>query len=41
LDWTREVLENVEQGAFDAELDWMRGPIYEEALRHPELEESA
>ena len=25
LDWTREVLENVEQGAFDAELDWMRG----------------
>jgi DNA-binding PadR family transcriptional regulator len=25
LDWTRDVLENVEQGAYDAELDWMRG----------------
>jgi DNA-binding PadR family transcriptional regulator len=25
LDWTRELLQNVEQGIYDDELDWMRG----------------
>jgi DNA-binding PadR family transcriptional regulator len=25
LDWTRDLLEKVEQGAYDAELGWMRG----------------
>ncbi len=25
LDWTRELLQNVEKGEYDAELDWMRG----------------
>ena len=25
LDWTRDLLQNVEQGVFDNELDWMRG----------------
>jgi len=25
LDWTRDLLEKVEQGIYDAELDWMRG----------------
>lgn len=25
LDWTRDLLENVEQGVYDAEIDWMRG----------------
>lgn len=25
LDWTRELLQNVEQGVYDDELDWMRG----------------
>ena len=25
LDWTRDLLQNVEQGVYDAELDWMRG----------------
>jgi hypothetical protein len=24
LDWTRNLLEEVEQGVYDAELDWMR-----------------
>lgn len=25
LDWTRELLQNVEQGIYDDEIDWMRG----------------
>jgi DNA-binding PadR family transcriptional regulator len=25
LDWTRELLQNVEQGVYDDEIDWMRG----------------
>ena len=25
LDWTRDLLQNVEQGLYDAEIDWMRG----------------
>lgn len=25
LDWTRDLLEKVEQGVYDAEIDWMRG----------------
>jgi DNA-binding PadR family transcriptional regulator len=25
LDWTRDLLQNVEQGLYDAEVDWMRG----------------
>ena len=25
LDWTRDLLQNVEQGVYDAEIDWMRG----------------
>ena len=25
LDWTRDLLQNVEQGAFDGEIEWMQG----------------